>query len=255
MFFVLSKFFAFLLKPIGLVFVGLFFIWRNRRKKHLSKYIICTTFILYTFSNEFIINELYLNYETPPTARNEVKPLDIGIVLTGGLMNEEKTPVENLFLGAHADRFAQALLLYKEKKISKILISGGDLKLISRPIESEGKLVAEFLIKCGVKPSDIILEGKSVNTYENAKFTAKLVRKKYPNQRLLLITSASHLPRAIACFEKQNLTLTPYGADYVSKKRKFLLIHLIPSIHALENAQALVHEWIGFLSYKIMGYC
>lgn len=255
MFFILSKFVAFLLKPIGLVFVGLFLIWRNRRKKHLSKYIFATVAILYIFSNEFIINELYLNYETPPTTRNEVKQHDIGIVLTGGLMNEEKAPVENLFLGSHADRFAQALLLYKEKKISKILISGGDLKLISRPLISEGKLAGKFLEKCGVRPSDIILEGKSVNTYENAKFTTELLRRKYPNQRLLLITSASHLPRAIACFEKQNLYLTPYGADYVSKKRKFLFIHLIPSIHAFEHGQALIHEWIGFLSYKIMGYC
>jgi uncharacterized SAM-binding protein YcdF (DUF218 family) len=170
-------------------------------------------------------------------------------------MNEEKEPVENLFLGSHADRFAQALLLYKEKKIRKILISGGDLKLISRPIKSEGRLAAEFLIKCGVKASDIILEGKSVNTYENAKFTAKLLKRNYPNQRFLLISSASHLPRAIACFEKQSLSVTPYGADYASRKQKFMLVNFIPSIYAFKNSQALVHEWIGFLNYKLMGYC
>lgn len=255
MFFILSKFFAFLLKPIGFVFVGLFLIWRNRRKKHLSRYILATAFITYIFSNEFIINELYLLYEAPPIAQTALPPHDIGIVLTGGLMNEEKAPVENLFIGAHADRFAQALLLYKEKKIRKIVISGGDLKLISRPIISEGKLVKKFLVKCGVSPSDIILEGEAVNTYENAKFTTKLLKQHYPNQRYLLITSASHLPRAVACFEKQNLSVTPYGADYVSKKRKFLAVSLIPSIYAFKNAQAIIHEWIGFLSYKIMGYC
>ena len=255
MFFILSKFFAFLFKPTGLIFIGLFSIWLNRHKKHVSKYIIATALLFYVFSNEFIVNELYLNYETPTISRSEIPPHDVGIVLTGGLMNEEKAPVENLFLGSHADRFAQALLLYKENKIHKILISGGNLKLISRPIKPEGKLAAEFLIKCGVNASDIILESESVNTYENAKFTAELLKLNYPNQQFLLISSASHLPRAIACFKKQNVSITPFGADYASKKRKFILINFIPSVHAFVNAQALVHEWIGFLSYKLMGYC
>jgi uncharacterized SAM-binding protein YcdF (DUF218 family) len=255
MFFILSKFCAFLLKPTGLIFIGLFLIWLNRHKKHVSKYIIATALLFYIFSNEFIINELYLSYETPSISRSVVSPHDIGIVLTGGLMNEEKEPIENLFLGSHADRFAQALLLYKDNKIHKILISGGDLKLISRPIKSEGKLAAEFLIKCGVNASDIILEDKSVNTYENAKFTAKILKQKYPNQQFLLISSASHLPRAIACFRKHSISVTPYGADYTSKKRRFMLVNFIPNIYAFENSQALVHEWIGFLSYKLMGYC
>lgn len=170
-------------------------------------------------------------------------------------MNEEKPPVENLFLGSHADRFTQALLLYKEKKLKKILISGGDLKLVSRPIQSEGKLAAEFLIKCGVKPSDIILENRAVNTYQNAKFTAELIRKNYPGQKYILLSSASHLPRAIACFEKQGFRITPFGTDYMSKKRRFLWIQLIPSGYALDDAQTLMHEWVGFLIYKLMGYC
>jgi uncharacterized SAM-binding protein YcdF (DUF218 family) len=218
-------------------------------------YIVITASLFYALSNDFIINELCTAYEHPATSRRKLEMHDIGIILTGGLMNEEKEPVDNLFLGSHADRFAQAILLYKEKKIKKILISGGDLKLISRPIKSEGKLVAEFMIKCGVNPADIILENKSVNTYQNAKFTAELVRKKYPEQRLILLTSASHLPRAIACFEKQHLPVTPYGTDYMSKKRGFLWIQLIPSGYALEDAQTLLHEWIGYLTYKVMGYC
>jgi uncharacterized SAM-binding protein YcdF (DUF218 family) len=255
MFFILSKFCAFLLKPTGLIFIGLFLIWLNRHKKHVSKYIIATALLFYISSNEFIINELYLRYETPSVSHSVIPPHDIGIVLTGGLMNEGKEPTENLFLGPHANRFAQALLLYKESKVQKILISGGELKLISRPIKSEGKLAAEFLMRCGVNASDIILEDKSVNTYENAKFTAKILKRKYPNQQFLLISSASHLPRAVACFKKHDIFVTPYGADYVSTKRKFMLINFIPSVHAFGNSQALIHEWIGFLSYKLMGYC
>lgn len=255
MFFFLSKFLSFLLKPIGLLFIGLFLIWKNRKRKQVTAYILVAAGLFYLLSNDFIVNELCTTYEYPPTARKNVPIHDIAVVLTGGLMNEEKEPVDNLFLGSHADRFAQAILLYKEGKVKKILISGGDLKLISRPIKSEGKLAAEFMIKCGVIPEDIILERKSVNTYQNAKFTAELLRKSYPKQRIILLTSASHLPRALACFQKQNLTVTPYGTDYMSKKRRFLWIQLIPSGYALEDSQTLLHEWVGYVTYKILGYC
>lgn len=255
MFFVLSKVVAFILKPIGFLFIGLLLIWRNRKNKRVTHYIMGTAALLYVFSNELIMNELANLYEFPATSRTEIKPHDVGIVLTGGLMNEEKEPVENLFLGHHADRFAQAFLLYKEKKIRKILISGGDLNLISRPIKPEGRLAAEFLIQCGVKPNDIILEDASVNTYQNAKFTAALLRSKFPQGRYVLLTSASHLPRAIACFKKQQINVTPFGTDYISKKRRFLWVQIIPSGFAFEDAQSLAHEWVGYLTYKIMGYC
>lgn len=255
MFFLLSKILSFLIKPIGLIFISLVLIWKNRNSKRLKAYILGSGLLLYTLSNELIINELSLFYEYPSIARSEIKTHDIGIVLTGGLMNEEKAPVENLYLGSHADRFAQALLLYKEGKIKKILITGGDLKLISRPIKSEGILAAEFLIKCGVNPADIILEGKSVNTHQNAKFTAELLRRKYPNQRYMLLSSAAHLPRAIDCFKKQSLSVTAFGTDYMAKKRRFLWVQLIPSGYALQDAQTLLHEWFGYLIYKVMGYC
>ena len=255
MFFFFSKFLSFLFKPIGLIFVSLFLIWKYRNSNRLPRIILFISLTIYFLSNDFIINEISTAYEYPAAPRSEVKVHDIGIVLTGGLMNEEKPPVDNLFLGNHADRFAQALLLYKEKKLKKILISGGDLKLISRPIQSEGKLAAEFLIKCGVDPSDIILENRAVNTFQNAKFTAELIRSEYPDQQYMLLSSASHLPRAIACFEKQGLKITPFGTDYMSKKRRFLWIQLIPSGNALHDAQTLMHEWAGFLTYKLMGYC
>lgn len=254
MFFLISKVLSFLIKPIGLIFISLFLIWKNRKSKRVKTYILGSGLLFYILSNELIINELCLLYEYPAIARSEIKTHDIGIVLTGGLMNEEKAPVENLFLGNHADRFAQALLLYKEKKIQKILITGGDLKLISRPIKSEGKLAAEFLIKCGVNPEDIILEGKSVNTYQNAKFTAELLRRQYPDQRYILLSSAVHLPRAIDCFKKQKLAVTAFGTDYMAKKRRLLWVQLIPSGYALQDAQTLMHEWAGQLTYKIMGY-
>lgn len=255
MFSLLSKLLSFLLKPLGLVFVCLFITLKTKNKTLRNRFLIGAMIILYCFSNRLIINELTLLWEMPPTARINLPKHEVGIVLTGGLMNEEKQPTANLYLGKHADRFAQAILLYKEHKIEKILISGGDLGYLTKPVRKEGQLVADFIVRCGVNSTDILLDTLSVNTYENAKFSAITLRKHFPNKRYLLITSATHLPRAVACFKKQKINVTPFGSDYTTHERKFLGIYLIPTEDALLESKALIHELWGYVAYKIMGYC
>lgn len=254
MFLFLSKVFAFVVQPIGIIILALLTVLKVRSPRVKNGFTIGTLIFLYLCSNDFIINEVHLAYETRPLKRSTMKPYDVGIVLTGGLMNEEKEPVDNLFVGNHADRFAQALLLYNEGKIKKIVISGGSVPIIGNSIIQEGKLTARFLTQCGVRKTDIILENKSVNTYENALFTGNLLRKYFRGKKFLLISSASHLPRALACFEKQGVAVTPYGTDYVAHERKFLLINLLPSRYAFYDAGSLFHEWSGYVIYKMMGY-
>ena len=66
---------------------------------------------MYEFSNYEIVNS---------------KNYDYGIVLTGGLINESKSLGDNIHLGPQSDRLWQTAELYKAKKITKIIISGGD---------------------------------------------------------------------------------------------------------------------------------
>ena len=84
---------------------------------------------------------------------------------------------------------------------------------------SEARLLAKVLADCQVPEEDIILEEKARNTYENALYSQKILTKIFPNQTYLLITSAFHTPRALACFRKQQLKVKAFSTDFYSFDR------------------------------------
>lgn len=251
MFFWLSKLFFFFVSPVGFLF-SLYLIYRISHKK-VFKWILFAS--IYLLSNTFVINKLTLAWEAPPTLRQSLQSYDVGIVLTGGIANEYKLPTENIFLGKQADRITQTLLLYKEHKIKKIIISGGQATLFKKTPVKEATLSANFLIQCGVPVSDILIESQARNTHENALFSAKIIKEHLPTaQRILLITSAIHQPRAVACFAKHGLRVTPYGTSYTTYPARWQLNMLLPSANAFFDAEQLWHEWMGYLVYSLIGY-
>ncbi|MBC8110325.1 MAG: YdcF family protein [Verrucomicrobia bacterium] len=183
----------------------------------------------------------------------------IGIVLTG-MVDGTKPVKDRIFYGEAADRIIHTLELYKRGKIKKILITGASSQVMQmsdnpqEPSETEG--LAKFLMMSGVPENDIILELKARNTRENALFSAEIVKKLYPNQPALLITSAFHMRRAKGCFEKVGLQVTTFSTDLMLHERKFNWEEfLLPSEGNFAKSSVLIHEITGFLVYKIQGYC
>ena len=102
----------------------------------------------------------------------------------------------------------------------------------------------------------ILIENKSRNTHENAKFTAKLLKQHPELENNVLITSAFHMRRSQACFQKAGLNPAIFPADFYSSDRYYTPDELvIPQEQALNEWSLLLHEIIGFLTYKFMGYC
>lgn len=248
MFFTFSKLVAFLTNPLGWCCLLLFcavLVSNLRLKKRLR---VAALLLFYFMSCDFFINELSNGWEAKPTNRATMPAYEVGVLLTGGILNETKEPLENSFLGKHADRLGQTLLLYREQKIKKIIISGGDATIFRKERMTEGQLAKLFLVKCGVPAEAIQLEEKSRNTYENARYTAPLLSAKSP---ALLITSAVHLPRAVACFEEFGCDVVGYGCDYSSHSREWQLSSFLPSEQTLYEAKTLFHELLGYGIYKI----
>ena len=77
----------------------------------------------------------------------------------------------------------------------------------------------KYLISHGIPKKDIITEHKSRNTKENAKFSAEILKKKYPNGKFILITSAWHMKRALLCFKRNNITIDGFATDFTPRKR------------------------------------
>lgn len=184
---------------------------------------------------------------------------EVGVLLAGFTQIKYSNLDELTLIGA-SNRLIKTMELYKAKKINKILIVGGQGH-IDFPDKFEAGMVKEYLLRMGFKSDDILIENQSRNTAENAQFAAKLIKKRFPNAKLLLISSAHHLPRAKRCFEKVGLRVDIFPTDFLSfndwksKSRFDLVVRLnIPSFSVLNNWHKLIKEGFGVISYQLKGY-
>ena len=229
MFFAISKILAFLIKPIVWIFLLLTFAITFKRKRKKILYLLLSIF--YFFSNEFIADRCSMMWEPPPkTISSLPNDYKYGIVLGGYSSFNKKT--KNINFNASGDRLISAIELYNIGKINKIIISGGNGELFNDSM-NEAEWSKDFLIRMGVKNNDILLESESRNTMENAQNTSKLINVNF-SKKLLLITSAVHMKRALYCFRKNNLNVESYPTDCTKKNIVLTFDYLfIPNINAL----------------------
>lgn len=253
MFFILSKALFFLLSPMNWILFLLFgFLFFKKEKwKKRSKYALL--FVLFFFTNTVIFLTFCGWWEIKGTPLHQVKHHEIGIVLGG--MAEYNNDLKTLSLRRGGDRIWQAITLYKAKKIKKIFISGDSGYVTDRGLK-EAKQMKEILVKWGIPSEDIWTEEHSKNTYENAIETAKILRKKGKiKQSHLLITSGTHMRRALACFDKAKVKCDTYSTDlYTGPKSQFYWDqYFMPEADNLSDWQKLIKEWVGYFIYDITG--
>jgi uncharacterized SAM-binding protein YcdF (DUF218 family) len=135
-------------------------------------------------------------------------------------------------------------------------VAAGDIPWFPT-IKPEAELIKELLIEWGVPGDAIELATTSRNTYENA-LEIKRMSEAADFKSALLVTSAAHMPRAIAVFRRAGLPVIASTADVLvvhgSDSQLNLLFGLLPDASALSLTTNAVKEWIGFLTYKVRGY-
>tara|TARA_B100000508_G_scaffold55003_2_gene42638 strand:- start:41912 stop:42583 length:672 start_codon:yes stop_codon:yes gene_type:complete len=221
--------------------------WKRRLKWGL---IITILF----FSNSFVFKEFVRMWEIPATPIAEVEHHEVGIVLGG--MFEYDNDTERLSIRRGGDRIWQAIDLYKRGKLDKLLLSGDHGYVTDRGLH-ESEQLKELLVRWGIPENDLIIEGKSKNTAQNAQETAALLSKSYPHfSSFMLITSAKHMKRAKACFDKEGLDTTPFSTDpFVGKDRSYHWDEfIIPNADNFSNWFTLNKEIVGYVAYAVMGY-
>ncbi len=253
MFFFLSKTIGLLTQPpviLGLLLLGVWWLKNSKWKKRL---LVFTIGLFFLFSNDFLSNELIRLWELPPTPYETiVKKYDYGIVLTG-VTKAQVGPRDRVFFARGADRATHAIQLYKLGIIEKIIISGGVGRLTDIG-QTEARDLKAFMILCGVDSTSIVLETKSDNTAQSAREITQLFAGADPG-KFLLITSAFHQRRSLACFRKQGWELDHFSADPFAHQRRFTFqILFVPDVDAWVNWQILLKEWSGMVMYKLAGY-
>lgn len=168
------------------------------------------------------------------------------VVLGGGInyLNEKRAELnqwslQRLFIG------------YKlQKRLDVPIIYTGGVAIGHKEI-SESYIAREWLIEMGVPVYKIIDEKRARTTYENALYVKRLFKEREID-RLYLVTSALHLPRAMAVFFKQGLNPIPVPAGYMAS-HNLSWLDLLPNRSSLTANLAAIHEWVGLLWYKIQG--
>jgi uncharacterized SAM-binding protein YcdF (DUF218 family) len=223
MFHVLSKILGFLTQPYVWIFLLLlvaFFGKANRRKRVLGISIL----LMYFFSNAFIVDELIRMWETDVTSKDQISiDTRTAVVLGGGLSYDEAS--DRVVFGGGADRYLQALEILNSNKVDRLLLSGGTGNMTGSDIR-EADLAKRFYMNSGVSEDRLLVERESRNTHENAAFSAKLIEGNSIPPRILLITSAFHMRRAQACFEKEGMIVQTYSTGNLALERKFNLEHI-----------------------------
>ena len=205
--------------------------------------------ILFVCSLPLFSNKLkfYLEGSYSLVATDSINNADAIVVLSGmvrtikganGLVYEWTEASDRIFAGID---------LIQESKAPILILTGGKLPWsIGKP---EGEYLRDIAVKLGV-PSDIIFLTENVqNTDQEAKAVAKLLNKEAP--KIILVTSAFHMPRAQKVFEAAGNKVSPFPVDFLSEADSTKIMDFIPDAVAFRDTSFFVREIIGRLYYKL----
>lgn len=254
MFFVLSKtlgFFAVpsnLLTAVGLVGLALLL----TRFRRLASWLIVTSLVLIAFVGYSPLGRILilpLEDRFPPW--NPAQGSPDGIVVLGGAI----APGISLARGAvalndSAERITAVAELARRYPNARIIFSGGTAALFNGALEAP--LAVKEFEALGVAHDRITAEEQSRNTIENAVFS-RLIAQPKPGERWLLVTSAFHMPRAIAAFRAAGFPVEAYPVDWRTRGPIDATAPFISMTDGLRMTDFAVHEWVGLLVYRLTG--
>lgn len=211
--------------------------------------------LLYAFSIDPIAGALIgpLEKRWPPLDDTSIA-LERGatdiVALGGGLLPRSPEYMGKASLAGPSVHRASAALRISRETGLPLLFSGGGRNDAAGE-ESEAEAARRFWVGLGADPSTIRLETRSRDTDENARFVAEIVGK----GPIVLVTSASHMPRAVLAFSKAGIEVVPAPTDFrVNADASFLdtdPIGWLPSAKSLEVSSWALHEYIGLLYYAV----
>ena len=250
---ILDKILASFAYPLGLALTGvllslLAMLWGARRRG-IAAALICAG-LLWAASTPLVADAMVASLERqyPPQTAEQAPAADVIIVLGGGLRPADAfNPYPDLAEGA--DRVFHALRLHNVGKAPKLLLVGGQA-FDGDAAQSEAEAMRQLLAGFGVAPEAMLIESKSRNTFENADFSSEIWRRE-AFKAGLLVTSALHMPRALAVFRRAGINVYPSATDAISGgPAPPMALRLLPSSTSLDVTTRALKEWIGYYVYS-----
>jgi uncharacterized SAM-binding protein YcdF (DUF218 family) len=251
--FVASKVFWGLLRPNTLALVlaltGLVLVWRGRRS---GRWPLALGLGWYAAVFALPIAALLTLPLEERFARPSRPPAEVaGIVILGGAVEQQLTEAHGIpALNGAAERMTEAVTLARRHPQARIVFTGGTSAILpGGPTEAD--TARRLFADLGLAPDRLVFESESRNTYENAALTHRMASPR-EGETWLLVTSASHMPRAVGCFRAAGWSITPWPVNYTTARDPGLWWYG-PFPTRLNQAEWALREWVGLVAYRMMG--
>ncbi|HEY9672947.1 MAG TPA: YdcF family protein [Waterburya sp.] len=262
MFLFLSKLLPLFLYPLGLVCllmaVALIMWWRRSRWVPLP--VALALLVLLLAGNSWVANSLVQSLEWQQLPPKSLPTAD-AIVILGGATRPAFPPRPGVDLSDRGDRIFYGAQLYREGKAPLVIPSGGRISWRGGG-PSESADMAEILNVLGVPPTAIVQDPTSLNTHQNAVNVQRIMQER-GLRRILLVTSAMHMPRSLRIFQRLGIDAIPAPTDFLVTQQELeesnsspqaTILSLVPDTDRLDLTTQALKEYLGMVVYRLRGW-
>lgn len=269
MFVFLSKMLPQLVYPASMIclllIIALIFCKSEKAK---NRVLVLVIILLLVLGNKLPGAFLARNLENTYTPYNGKEKAGAIVVLGGGT-ESKGFPRQTVEINAGGDRILYGSELFLEGKSDLLLVGGSYIDwlngetIVENRVSSPASEMAEIAEKLGVPNENILIQDRSLNTYQEAVEDAALLKER-GIEKIILVSSATHMRRAVPLFEKQGLTVIPAPCDYSFSDQQWqdyikvspesLYTFIIPSISNISSLEIAIKEYLGYFIYHLRGW-
>jgi uncharacterized SAM-binding protein YcdF (DUF218 family) len=243
--YVCKKIIARFLFPVGqvlLLWLAGAIVWLRWPKSRLGPALLLSSGLLLLFyampiTGGFLLHRLEIrNWHYAQSAKLQEQGVRTLVVLSGSQRGGELTTGDRLSSDTMR-RVMEGVRLWRGMSESKLVLSGGSF--IHKT--AIGSAMEDLAKELGVPSQKIVIEADSWDTDDQAKLLAPMLGR----EPFALITSAAHLPRALAIFRSYGLKPLPAPADFITKGRKLSFYSFLPQVGGLNASEVALYEYLG----------
>lgn len=216
--------------------------------------------VLLLSSNSWVANSLVQSLEWQQIPQGALPTAD-AIVVLGGATKSKFPPRPSVDLSEQGDRVLYGAQLYREGKAPIVIASGGRIDWRGGGA-AESADMAEILKSLGVPDAAILQDPTSLNTYQNAVNVRQII-KQQGISRILLVTSAMHMPRSLRIFQRLGIETIPAPTDFLVTQQELaepnssaiaILLNIVPDADRLGMTTRAIKEYVGTVIYRLRGW-
>ena len=234
--------------PLGvmLILLGLFFLYKNKLTK--AKFVLSLSVVwLFTFSYPPFVDMLLHKIESKHSTLHQApKDIEYIYVLGGGHTTDSTQPITSQVSESSVVRLNEGIRLYQQLHENATLIVSGYAGLFDPT--THAVMQERLASSLGINQAHIIMHPEPKDTQEEALAAKDLLGDK----PFILVTSASHMNRALGFFHQEGLEPIPAPTNHRASIQNPAYFTFFSS-SALKNARIVFHETLGMLWQKIKG--